>query len=249
MEPTQIVLIAGILALGVVLQGAVGFGSGMFAVPLMVLSGVDLPVAISVLLAAVTMQTAYGTWHYRHHVPWRVTIEMTLSRYLTLPLGVYTLTFLADAGRDRAKQMLGIVLLAVVLVQLVVRVRPQQHLHAGWTPLAGMLSGFMAGAFGMGGPPLVLWTMAHDWPSRKSRAFLWSTFLLVMPLQLGLLAFAFSWPAVNAFIIGLALSPLIIIAAMAGSWLGDLLDRHRLRIIAFSFLVLIAISAILAPLT
>ena len=100
----------------------------------------------------------------------------------------------------------------------------------------------------MGGPPLVLWAMAQDWPSRKSRVFLWSTFLLVMPLQLGLLAFAFSWPAVHAFGIGVALSPLIIIAAMVGGWLGDLLDRHRLRIIAFSLLVLIALSAIMEPL-
>ena len=64
--------------------------------------------------------------------------------------------------------------------------------------LAGMASGYMAGAFGMGGPPLVLWTMAHDWPAKKSRAFLWSNYLVFMPIQSCLLLWLFGWKAAMA---------------------------------------------------
>jgi hypothetical protein len=34
----------------------------------------------------------------------------------------------------------------------------------------------LAGICGMGGPPLVLWAMAHDWPADKVRAFLFACF-------------------------------------------------------------------------
>lgn len=248
MEPEQILIVAVILTGGVTLQGIVGFGTGMFSVPLMLLFGIELPVAISALLAAVTLQTAYSTWRYREYVPWEMTARMTMWRYLALPAGVYALTFLADAGINRAKQVVGIVLLLVILLQFALRIKPRPRLHPLWAPLAGAASGFMGGAFGMGGSPLVLWTMAHDWPSRKSRAFLWSTFMLLMPPQLALLIYAFGWKAGVYFTVGLALGPVLLAAASAGAWLGDRLNRRRLRVIAFAFLMIIAFSAILQPL-
>ena len=35
-------------------------------------------------------------------------------------------------------------------------------------------SGVLAGLCGMGGPPLVLWAMAHDWPTQRIRGFLFA---------------------------------------------------------------------------
>jgi uncharacterized membrane protein YfcA len=167
---------------------------------------------------------------------------------MSLPVGVAVLSVLAGAGRDRAKQVIGAVLLVVLITQYVSKVRPRAHVHPAWTPVAGITSGLMAGAIGMGGPPVVLWMMAHDWSAKQSRAFLWSTFLLGLPLNFALLAWTFGRPLVANFLLGLVYSPVVLVAATVGSRLGDRLNRQRLRTVAFCFLVAIAIVSIIGPL-
>ncbi len=247
MDLTQFILAGAILAVAVGLQGAIGFGAGMIAVPLIVWLGVDLPVVIAALYAAVTLQVVLGCWQYRSHIPWRSVIQVSVWRFVGVPLGIFVLMTLAEAGRDRAKQAIGLVLLAVLVMQYLVRVTPRPHVHPGWTPIAGIPSGFLAGAVGMGAPPIVLWMMAHDWSSKRSRAFLWATFLLILPVNVSLLCWVFGRPAAQAFVLGLAYAPLVLVASHGGARLGDRLNRHRLRVIAFIFLAVIALTSIMAP--
>ena len=248
MDTTQFLLAGAILAAAVALQGAIGFGAGLFAVPLIVWAGVELPVVLAALSAAVILQVALGCWQYRQHIPWRSTVEMTAWRYLGLPIGIAALMLLAEAGHDRIKQVIGVVLLVVVVSQYLARVKPRSHMHPIWTPLAGIISGVMAAAFGMGAPPVIVWLMAHDWPAKQSRAFLWSTFLLILPVNVGLLTWAFGWSVLVAFVMGLVYAPLVLLASAAGARLGDRLNRHRLRVIAFAFLAVIALASIVGPL-
>jgi len=247
MDLTQIILVGLILTTGIAFQGAVGFGTGLFAIPLMVLIGVDLPSAVCALAATVTVQTAAGCWRYQKDIPWRETAAMTSWRYVGVPLGIFVLTLMAAGDRDRIKQVIGVVLFVVLAIQFFAKIKPRDRIRCHWTAIAGTTSGIMAGAFGIGGAPVVLWLMAHDWPARKTRALLWSTFLLIMPLQIGLLIYAFGWQAMYAMGIGLAYSPLTVVAALGGAALGDRLNRHRLRAIASVFLVLVALTAILGP--
>jgi uncharacterized membrane protein YfcA len=248
MNTLQFFLAGAILAAAVALQGAIGFGAGLFAVPLIVWTGVELPSVIAALSAAVTLQVALGCWQYRSHIPWRTTFQIALWRILGLPIGIATLTVLAGAGRDRAKQVIGVTLLAIIITQYLAKVKPRSHVHPAWIPLAGVTSGFLAGAFGMGAPPVVLWLMAHDWPAKQVRAFLWSTFLLILPVNFAMLCWTFGWTVVAAFVLGLAYAPLVLLASAAGARLGDRLDRRRLQVVAFGFLAVIAIASIVGPL-
>jgi len=248
MEPWQYIAVLVALLVAMVLQGAVGFGSGLLAIPLMLWAGIDLPIAIATLPGAVAVQTAYNTWRYRVHVPWSKTVGTTVWRYLSLPVGVWLLVLLAEQTIDTAKQVIGAALLVVLTVQWFAKIQPREHLQWVWTPIAGGLSGVMAGALGMGGPPIVLWVMAHDWPSRASRAYLWVTFLLLMPPQTALLVWQFGWPVAYAVGLGLAAAPLVIVGATLGEKLGERLDRRRLRRAAFALLLIIALSSILGPL-
>ncbi len=50
MDTTQIILVSVALVSACALQGAVGFGAGLFAIPLMVWAGVDLPSAIMITM-------------------------------------------------------------------------------------------------------------------------------------------------------------------------------------------------------
>lgn len=247
MDGWQYMAVAGSLFAAMVLQGAVGFGSGLLAIPLMLWAGVGLPVAIGTLPGAVLVQTGYSAWRYRVHVRWRETVWLTVARYVTLPVGVWLLVLLAGQTLGLAKQVIGVALALVVAVQWVARVRPRARVHWAWTPIAGGLSGLMAGAIGMGGPPLVLWVMAHDWPSRRSRAFLWVLFLLVMPPQVALLVWQFGWPVVQALGVGLAAAPLVLAGAHVGEKLGERLNRRRLRQVALVLLLILAVASIVGP--
>jgi len=243
----QFVAVFASLFVAMVLQGAVGFGSGLLAIPLMLWAGIELPIAIATLPGAVCVQTAYNTWRYRVHLPWSKVGGMTVMRILGLPAGLILLVLLAGQTLDTAKQVIGVTLLIVLGVQWFAKIQPREHLHWAWTPLVGGLSGIMAGAIGMGGPPLVLWVMAHDWPSRTSRAYLWLQFLLVMPPQSALLIYQFGWPVAQAIGLGFAAAPLVIFGAQIGEKLGERLDRHRLRQAAFGLLVIIAVTSIVGP--
>jgi uncharacterized membrane protein YfcA len=249
MDWPVIIAVAGALTLAFALQGAVGFGSGLLAIPLIVWAGLNLDEAVTVLLTSVFVQTAVSCWQYRHHCPWRTVVNMSAVRIASMPPGVWVLTQIVDAGRQRAKQVIGVALLVIVVTQWLARVKPRQAINPGWMVAAGIAGGLMTGAFGMGGPPLVLWAMAHDWPARCTRSFLWANFLFITPAQLAAMAWLCGWEVIDGPIaLGLAMTPVVLVAAAVGVKIGDRLNRHRLRIAAFVILILIALWSILAPL-
>jgi uncharacterized membrane protein YfcA len=182
-------------------------------------------------------------------VPWKSTGAIAGIRVLAVPVGLWAMVSLDASGLALTKQVIGGVLAAIVLVQWVAKVKPKDSLHPGWLPLAAFTSGVMASAVGMGGPPVVLWTMAHDWPSAKSRAFLWSLFLTWAPVHLPVLAYWYGDRAVGAMGLGLVMIPAVLAGSRIGEWLGKGLNRDRLRVAAYGALLAIAASSILGPIT
>ncbi len=248
MDPWQVIIAVAAVLGGIVLNGSVGFGAGLFAIPLMVMADIALPMAVGLTGAAALVQAGFNSVQYRAHTPWRAVAGITLGRLLFLPVGVGLLVGLAAFPQTRVKQIVGGVLVVVLATQWLMRIKPRPRLHWGWGLLAGPLSGAMGGALGMGGPPLVLWVMAHDWPSRRSRAFLYTTFALALPLQLMAIAAWLGEPVIDAIGLGLIVSPLMMVGARLGSALGERLNRNRLRLAALLLLLALAISAIVGPL-
>ena len=89
------------------------------------------------------------------------------------------------------KQVVAAALVCVVTAKLIFRPRRSERLAVGWTVVAAGGSGFLAGKVGMGGRPLVLYALAHKWDRDRFRAFLWSQFLLVLPVLAVALAIRF----------------------------------------------------------
>jgi uncharacterized protein len=243
----QIILAGVSLVFACALQGAVGFGAGLFAIPLMVWAGVDLPSAISVTLGGVVVQTAWNLYRYRDHVRVWDTLPLFFLRVLTLPVGIALLGVLVTYGEKRVKQAIGGMLLLILALQWAFKVKPRQRVGAGWTLLAGCASGLTAGLVGMGGPPAVLWVMAHDWPAKKARAFLWATFLMLAPINAALLVYKFGNAMWGPMLLGLCLAPLVVIGSEAGMRVGGLMSRHHLRSAAFGLLLILALVSILGP--
>ena len=238
-------LSAACLALGALVQSVLGFGMGLVAVPLLVLTGVALPVAIGLLMPNVLVQTAFSNWQYRHQLPWRQAGQVYVLRVLALPLGILALRGIAGAGQDLTRQIVGLGLMGLLLLpRSVPRRLPALQGHAAMIT-AGTLSGFLAGLLGMGGPPLVLWVLGQPWPPLRQRSFLWLSFMLLAPVQTGLLLWTFGWPMARAMGAGLTLAPLVVpIAALGARW-GSSLSKERLRWLTRAFLLLLALRLII----
>ena len=240
-------LIAIILCVGAMLQGVVGFGFGLLSIPLLMWLGVSLPHAIAIVIPLVFFQTGFNCLRRRDDIPWRSTIEMSTVRALSLPLGVWLLSKIANFDVARAKQVVGIFLLLTVLSIWLFRPTPKDRLARSWTVIAGILSGICAGMVGMGGPPITVWVLSHSWPAARQRAFLWSTIMLLAPVQLILMWFKFGDSIRETVVMAILMIPPVLVSAWLGGKAGDRLDRTRLRNVAMVALLLIAIRNIAAP--
>ena len=247
MDASTLLWLALIMSVTGLVQAAVGFGAGMVATPLMLWVGLSLPEAIGVLCSGVLVQTGYKTWRYRREVPWPEVLTMTWARLIGYGPGFVALYGLAGAGRAVVKPVIGGFILLALIAQVALRVKPRARVAPGWTWLAGGLGGVFAGAVGMGGPPVVLWVLAHDWPALRARVFLWTTFFLLMPvamLALGLMYPSTAWAAMGW---GFVLVPAVLAGTGVGLWLGHQIPKRQLRWAMIGLLATLATTSIMGP--
>lgn len=237
-----------ILFLGSVLQGAVGFAFSLFVIPMLAWADLSLTGLVAIVAATVSVQVVVSTLQLRADVCWRDVLPATFIRYVTLPLGIALLLAMESLDKTQMRQVLGGLVLAALLLQLVGHIEPREQLHRGWMLLAFGSSGIMQGLAAMGGPPAVLWVMAHGWNSRRSRAFLLALFSTGMPIQLALLYLSAEQDLSGPILTGLAFAPVVIAGSMAGVWLGNHLEKTRLRQVAFAILLASALASVAAPL-
>ena len=154
-------------------QGAVGFASGLIGVPLLVLAGFSLAEAATINLVATSVQNVTGAWKLWPHLDTRELAFPVLVRWLAIPCGTYV-AYLADQRLDptQAKQLIGLFLLAVVSLLWGCKISPRDRLNLGWQTLAFSTSGFLMGFAAIGGAPMVVYVNSLTWTASKSRAFL-----------------------------------------------------------------------------
>ena len=249
MPPELLPYIAIILFLASLIQGAVGFAFGLFALTFLTLLGIDLTVTVPLLLASGLAQLLVGVYKLREHIQYEPLIKGSAIRYITLPLGIITLGYISDTVEKSAiEQLVGFLILAIVVVQLAVRPSPKEKLHPFWSFLAFSTSGYCAGLIAVGGPPIVLWVMAHNWTNRQIRSFLFASFLASAPINAAVLYFVLGDSIFTPMLYGLAFSPLIAFGSHLGVKLGHAFSPERLRTIAFFILALSSGASIGAPL-
>jgi uncharacterized membrane protein YfcA len=237
-----------ILLASSVVQGAVGFAGGLFAIPLLIMLGSTMPEAVSINMVASTIQNALGAWRLRREIDYRGALRPMILRFLTLPLGVWALYLVGNTSRDLASQVVGVVILVILAVQWLFSVPPQDKLHWSWEVIAFSGGGFLLGLCGMGGPMMVLWVMAHRWPYIRAKAFLYYLFATGLIPQAFFLWLFFGDKIFVALGLGLLGTPALVIGMLIGLKIGTYLTDHVVRRITIGLLVVIAVSSILMPL-
>lgn len=230
-----------------IIQGAVGFAGGLFAIPLLMLTGISLPEAVSINMIASTVQNALGAWRLRREIDFGLAWRPTWLRFLALPFGVWTLWLVGNSNKDIAAQIVGGIILTILAIQWLLSVPPQDKLHWGWELVAFLGGGYLLGLCGMGGPLMVLWVMAHRWPIARAKAFLYYLFATGMIPQAFFLWLFFGDGIFRAIGLGLLGVPALVIGMLLGLKLGSLLPDHVIRRLTIGILVLIALSSILTP--
>jgi uncharacterized membrane protein YfcA len=247
LDPSGWILVVIILVAAATLQSAAGFGFGLLAIPLLMILGFASYEAIVICSVCVLLHAVVGGLHLRKHVNWPQVLGLVALAAVATPVGVWVLGRLDAVGPTVIRQVFGGIVLLALLVQYIGRVQPTDRVPVYAGVIAMLACGFMAGLSGMGGPPAVIWVMAHKWSSQRSRATLWLLFAGLTPFQAAFLYQSFGSDVLEAAGIGALLSPVIVLGMIPGLWIGHHMSKALLRRLSYAILVLIAGYAILQP--
>jgi len=202
------------------IRSTFGFGEALVAVPLLALI---IPVSVAAPLAVLLSTTIAAIvvvqdWHKIHlrSAAWLLT-----PTFAGIPLGI---ALLASTHPQLIKAALALVIIAFAGYFLLGRKPPQLHNDTRrWMLVCGFLAGVLGGAYGMNGPPLVIYGAMRRWSPQHFRATLQGYFF-----PAGVVTLVGYWmrglwtPAVtHDYLLSL---PVLVPAILLGRWLN-----HRLH--------------------
>jgi uncharacterized membrane protein YfcA len=210
--------VLGVVFVATLVRSAFGFGEALIAVPLLALFiplKVAAPVAVlvSITIAAVVVAQDWRKIHVRS-TGWLVGATL-----FGIPLGLALLT---SSHQQAVKVGLAISILAFAGYSLLGRKPPElKSDNKAWLLGCGFVAGVFGGAYGMNGPPLVIYGAMRRWSAQHFRATLQAYFLPASVIGMGGYWLAGLWvPAVTHYY---WLSLPVLLPAV---WLGRVVNHH-----------------------
>jgi uncharacterized membrane protein YfcA len=217
------VLVLAVLFLATFIRSALGFGEALVAVPLLALTlpvqiAAPLAVLVSITVAVVVVIQDWRSIHIRS-AGWLV-----ISTLFGIPLG---LLLLKTVSESIVKSILGLFIIAFAIYSLAGR-KPEIHSDR-LAPLFGFAAGVLGGAYGMNGPPLVVYGVLRRWTPAHFRATLQGYFLIASMVGMAGYALTGLWTrtVTSYFLLSL---PLALIAIFLGRTVHRRLSSRRFLI-------------------
>ena len=163
-----------IVFISTLIRSAFGFGEALIAVPLLAFCiplevAAPLVVLVSITIAGIVVVQDWKKIHVRS-AGWLV-----LSTLLGIPLGLLLLT---SSHQRAVKGALGVILIAFSVYSLIGRKALELKRDSrAWLLACGFCAGVLGGAYGMNGPPLVIYGAMRRWSAQHFRATLQGYFL------------------------------------------------------------------------
>jgi uncharacterized membrane protein YfcA len=225
--------VVGVIFCATLIRSAFGFGEALVAVPLLALF---MPVEVAAPVAVLISVTVAGVilvqdWR-KVHV--RSAARLLLPTLFGIPLGLLLLTLVAEPA---VKLVLGVVIVTFSMYCLGSRSRMQLK-NDGLAWAFGLGAGVLGGAYGMNGPPLVVYGTLRRWSPQHFRATLQGYFLPASVLGMAGYWLAGLWVAAvtRYFLISL---PGAVAAIFLGRAINQRLDGHRFLILVHVGLILV----------
>lgn len=232
---TTTLYVIGVVFIATLVRSTFGFGEALVAVPLLALRipvevSAPLAVLISVTVASVAVVQDWRKIHLRS-AGWLIGATL-----FGIPPGLLMLT---RVNSSLVKAILGTVIILFAIYSLTAR-RPIElkNDHPGGLLLCGFLAGVLGGAYGMNGPPLVVYASMRRWSAQHFRATLQAYFLPAGLITLAGYALAGLLNRTVSRDFLLSLAP-VLGATFLGRWLN-----HRLRGEAFLRYVYVGLAGI-----
>jgi len=246
-----------IVFVGSIIQGASGFGFGLFAVAALSLF-LKLTVSSPLLALLNTPVVVYVLWVLRGHVKWDHVWPIAVTMVLGVPLGAYFLI--------KCPQEILLRVLAVVLVLASVRSFRAQNgngnakgttdppaeetrsgtRHRANAGIIGLVTGALAGAYGAGGPPVIAYVYGRPWTKEERTATLQAIFVISLAIRI------VTYGASGLYDTAILLVSLLCIPAGAlGMVLGQAIFRRfpprAMELFVAVFLLLVAVKLFIWP--
>ena len=177
-----IVYIAAISFVAALVRSTFGFGESLIAVPLFLLFlplkiAVPLSVLLSVVIALIVVVQDHKKIHFRS-AGWLIFFALP-----GIPLGILLLVY---GNEQMVKTGLGILIILYSLYSLFDKKSVSLKKDSmTWLAVCGFLSGVFGGAYGLNGPPLVMYGNMRKWSAKHFRATLQAYFLPASLIGLG----------------------------------------------------------------
>lgn len=214
------VQVLAVVFLATFIRSAFGFGEALFAVPLLALFiplqvAAPLAVLVSITIAAVVVAQDWRKIHMRS-TGWLVGATL-----FGIPVG---LMLLKSSHQQAVRIALAIFILAFAVYSLLGSSPPELKCDSKpWLLGCGFLAGVFGGAYGMNGPPLVIYGAMRRWSAQHFRATLQGYFLPASIIGMGGYWLAGLWiPAVTRYFL------LCLPVLLPAIWLGRIVN-HRLH--------------------
>lgn len=173
MDSTLLLAVLAILV-AVFTQSAVGFGTAMVGMPLLVgIVGIQVAAPLVALVGLTTEVLLLII--LRGHVDLRVIGRLVLAATVGVPVGILLIRQLDE---QVVLALLGVVLISYALYNLSGLKMPLL-VSPIWAYLLGFSSGVLGGAYNTAGPPVVIYGTGRRWPPDEFRANLQGFFLVI----------------------------------------------------------------------
>lgn len=238
-----------IVFIATLIRSAFGFGEGLVAVPLLAFYiPLDVAAPLAVLLSiTIALIVVMQDWKKVHvgSAAW-----LLFATVFGIPVGLLLLT---SSHQRVVKGALGMIILAFAIYSLIGRTALGKKWGGGepaelpsdnhaWLLLCGFCAGVLGGAYGMNGPPLVVYGSMRRWSAQHFRATLQGYFLPASIIGMAGYWIAGLWVSAvtHYFLISLPVTLLAI-------FLGRLLNHrmHGDNFLKYIYLCLAMIGAIL----
>ncbi len=227
----QFLAITFIMVLGATLQASAGFGSGLLAVPLLVL--VDTRLVPSPVLFAYIFLCAFMAWREREHIVAKVQYNLLSGLALGSCLSIGVLLYIKADAFPLIAAIIVLIGVGLSLFKSII------HLNTKNTLIAGTASGMMNTLAGLSGPPMAL-VMQFESPAfiRSNLAF---AFIFASIFSIGIL-FSQNLFSINDIMLGMILVPGQFLGFAIGQSLSRFLNPGLSRKLVLTLATLSALS-------
>lgn len=206
-----------------IVRGFSGFGFSLLSITAisLLLPPREIVPTIFLLEVAASINLIPGIWR---EIDWRSISWLLLGYVFALPFGVYAL-----ARFPEVPMRIGMSVFVLATVVLMLRGFRMKRAPTGTaTVLTGAASGIFNGAFGIGGPPVVLFYFSSPAAAAVSRASVIAFFLSTDILGLGMLGYE-GLVTPQSFIQFIAWLPPLLIGVWAGAHGFRRIDQAQFR--------------------